>query len=119
MKTNHVPEFFFNKESNPLALSEKCTSLKEVKTNIWVFELMNLYQTLDYIYTQSYQRWCFRKLAKEVLITCFNAHEQLIHSMMADIGHHHCAFADLNICVFEGKCMAEEEYELAMKRESA
>jgi hypothetical protein len=119
MKTNHVPELFFKKDQHPLALSEKCISLKEVKINIWVFELINLYQTLDYIATQSYQRWCFHKQEKEILITCYNVHERLTHSMMADIGHHHSVFSDINICVFEGKCMAEEECEVAMKRNSA
>lgn len=118
MKSNYVPEVFFKKEYNPLPLSEKCKPLKEIKTNIWVFQLIDLYQTLEYM-QQSYLRWCFRKQERDVLITCYDIHGKTIQYMTVDIGRHHAAFSTITLCVVEGKCMLEEECETAIKKASA
>ncbi|QHT65383.1 hypothetical protein GXP67_01165 [Rhodocytophaga rosea] len=118
MKSKYIPEVYFKKEYNPLPLSEKCKPLKQVKTNIWVFEMIDLYQTLEYM-QQPYLRWCFCKQEKEMLITCYDIHGKTIQSLMVDIGRHHASFSTVTLCVVEGICMLEEECEAAMKRNSA
>lgn len=118
MKSKYVPEVYFKKEDNSLPLSEKCKLLKEIKINIWVFELIDLYQTLEYM-QQPYLRWCFYKQEKEVLISCYDIHGKIILCMSTDISIHHTDFVNIAFCIIEGTCMLEEECKVAMNRESA
>lgn len=118
MKKEKAPDVFFRKDKLSLQLTKKCEAIKN-KTNVWAFELIQLYQYLEHICKEPYQRWAFYKQEKEILISCFNIHEKMICSMMADIGNHHKFFTDMALCVLNGICMHEEECDVAMKRHSA
>jgi hypothetical protein len=118
MKKEKAPEVFFGKEISPLQLTKKCEAIKN-KTNIWAFELIQLYQSLESICKEPYQRWSFCKQEKEILISCFNIQEKMLYSMMANIGSHHKFFTDIVLCVLNNMCMHEDECSVAIKRSSA
>ena len=113
-----APKKFF-KEATELSISEKCSMIRYLPCNEWVFEVMELHQTLDRFRNCSWQRWCFNKKGNNILVLCYGENDKQTVFLEGNIGNHHEAFKNLVIYVVNGKCLLPEEYELYSSRQAS
>jgi hypothetical protein len=106
------PEFF-STDIKPLVLSHGCQRLNKLPYNVWVFQLIEIYQGKKG-FQQVAQVWHFNKTEQEIQALCEDPQEHVLAFLGIDLFEFHHHFHNLILCVAGGRCMLKEEHDNAL-----